>query len=53
MAKTATEATLVRFCGQFSNGRPPKTQDNKDIPGDGAFGEDRGENFFWAVATPF
>jgi hypothetical protein len=52
MAKDIFEATLVWICGQFSAGRPHNPQNKNNITGDGAFEEDRGENCFWAVATP-
>jgi hypothetical protein len=48
----ALEAGLVWICGQFSNGRTPKLKKKNNMSRDGAFGEHRGENRFWAVATP-
>ena len=51
-AENARESSFVSICGQFSNGRSSNPKSKKNITGDGAFGKDRGENRFWAVATP-
>jgi len=37
---------------EFSRGHPRKSCRKKNMIGDGAFGKGRGENRFWAVATP-
>lgn len=52
MAKYALEATPLWICGQFSAGLTPNPSSKKKISGDGAFRKDRGEDCFWAVATP-
>ena len=51
-AESDLESSFVSICGQFSSGRSSNLRSKKNITGDGAFGMDRGENRFWAVATP-
>jgi hypothetical protein len=50
--KYPLEATLVWICAQFSTCRKSKLKRKNKMPGYGASEEERGENRFWAVATP-
>jgi hypothetical protein len=43
---------FVWICGQISDGRKSKWQENKEMSGDGASERSKEKTEFWAVATP-
>jgi hypothetical protein len=51
-AQYASRATFVWFFGQLSAGLNLNCPEMRKMSGDGGFGVTRGENCFWAVATP-